>query len=55
MLIEDLDDEREAVEVAERIGALFTRPFVLSGIEHFVTASVGIAIAREAATSGPRP
>ena len=47
VLVEDLNDEREAVEVAERIGALFTRPFVLSGIEHFVTASVGIAIARE--------
>jgi diguanylate cyclase (GGDEF)-like protein/PAS domain S-box-containing protein len=52
ILVEDLDDEREAVEVAERIGALFTRPFVLSGIEHFVTASVGIAIARE---PGVRP
>ena len=52
VLVEDLSDEREAVEVAERIGALFTRPFVLSGIEHFVTVSVGIAIAREA---GERP
>jgi predicted signal transduction protein with EAL and GGDEF domain len=52
VLIEDLDDEREAIEVAQRIGALFTRPFVLSGIEHFVTVSVGIAIARE---SGERP
>jgi diguanylate cyclase (GGDEF)-like protein len=52
VLIEDLSDEREAVEVAERIGALFTRPFVLSGIEHFVTVSVGIALAREA---GERP
>jgi Amt family ammonium transporter len=52
VLIEDLDDEREAIEVAERIGALFTRPFVLSGIEHFVTVSVGIAIARE---PGERP
>jgi diguanylate cyclase (GGDEF)-like protein/PAS domain S-box-containing protein len=52
VLIEDLSDEREAIEVAERIGALFTRPFVLSGIEHFVTVSVGIALAREA---GERP
>ena len=52
VLIEDLADEREAVEVAERIGALFTRPFVLAGIEHFVTVSVGIALAREA---GERP
>ncbi len=52
VLIEDLADEREAIEVAQRIGALFTRPFVLSGIEHFVTVSVGIAIARE---PGQRP
>jgi diguanylate cyclase (GGDEF)-like protein len=52
VLVEDLADEREAVEVAERIGALFTRPFVLSGIEHFVTVSVGIAIARK---PGERP
>ncbi len=52
ILIEDLTSEREAVEVAERIGALFTRPFVLSGIEHFVTVSVGIALAHEA---GERP
>ena len=52
VLIEDLGNEREAIEVAERIGASFTRPFVLSGIEHFVTASVGIALAREA---GERP
>ncbi len=52
VLIEDLADEREAVEVAERIGASFTRPFVLSGIEHFVTASIGIALGREA---GVRP
>ena len=47
-----MTDEREAVEVAERIGASFTRPFVLSGIEHFVTASIGIALGREA---GVRP
>jgi diguanylate cyclase (GGDEF)-like protein/PAS domain S-box-containing protein len=52
ILIEDLSDEREAIDVAERIGALFTRPFVLAGIEHFVTVSVGIALARE---SGERP
>ena len=52
VLVEDLADEREAVHVAERIGASFTRPFVLSGIEHFVTASIGIALAREA---GVRP
>ena len=45
VLLEDLDDEHQATEAAERIGAAFTRPFVLAGSEHFVTASVGIAFA----------
>ena len=43
ILLEGLDDEREAITVCERIGAAFTRPFVLAGDEHFITASIGIA------------
>jgi EAL domain-containing protein (putative c-di-GMP-specific phosphodiesterase class I) len=31
--------------MAERIAGMFARPFVLDGHEHFVTASVGIAVA----------
>ena len=31
--------------MAERIAGVFTRPFVLDGNEHFVTASIGIALA----------
>jgi diguanylate cyclase (GGDEF)-like protein/PAS domain S-box-containing protein len=46
ILLEDIAGEQDAVEMAERIAATFTRPFVLAGNEHFVTASVGIAIAR---------
>jgi diguanylate cyclase (GGDEF)-like protein/PAS domain S-box-containing protein len=45
VLIEDLADERDAITVAENISAAFTRPFVLNGVEHFVTASIGIALA----------
>ena len=45
-------------DVAERIAAAFARPFVLGGSEHFVTASVGIAIAgggrRRARGADPR-
>ncbi len=46
ILLEDIAGEQDAIEMAERIAATFTRPFVLAGNEHFVTASVGIAIAR---------
>ena len=47
ILIEDMTDERDAVSVAEHIGAVFTRPFVLKGVEHFLTASIGIAVAHD--------
>ena len=46
ILLEDISGEREAVETAERIAAVFTRPFVLAGSEHFVTTSIGIALAQ---------
>jgi diguanylate cyclase (GGDEF)-like protein/PAS domain S-box-containing protein len=46
ILLEDIASERDAIESAERIAAIFARPFVLSGSEHFVTTSIGIALAR---------
>jgi diguanylate cyclase (GGDEF)-like protein/PAS domain S-box-containing protein len=46
ILLEDIVSERDAIETAERIAAIFARPFVLSGSEHFVTTSIGIALAR---------
>ncbi len=46
VLVEHLADEREAIAIADRVAAAFDRPFSLGGIEHFVTASVGIAVAR---------
>ena len=45
ILLEDIADEHDAIEMAERIAAVFTRPFVLAGSEHFVTTSIGIALA----------
>jgi diguanylate cyclase (GGDEF)-like protein/PAS domain S-box-containing protein len=45
ILIDEVDDERDAIRVTERIQAAFTRPFVLNHVEHFVSASVGIALA----------
>jgi diguanylate cyclase (GGDEF)-like protein/PAS domain S-box-containing protein len=46
ILLEEISGEREAIAMAERFAAIFTRPFVLGGNEHFVTASIGIALAR---------
>ncbi len=46
ILLEDISDVRGATGMAERIGSVFTRPFVLAGREHFVTASIGIAFAQ---------
>jgi diguanylate cyclase (GGDEF)-like protein/PAS domain S-box-containing protein len=46
ILLEDVSGDREAVETAQRIAAVFTRPFVLAGREHFVTTSIGIVVAR---------
>ena len=45
VLLEDISGTRDAVLVAERIGAAFDVPFRLAGGEHFAKASLGIAIA----------
>jgi diguanylate cyclase (GGDEF)-like protein/PAS domain S-box-containing protein len=47
LLVEDLQDERGAIAIAEHLAAAFVRPFVLRGVDHFVTASIGIALAHD--------
>ncbi len=44
VLAEDIGNERGATRIAERIAEALARPFVLREREHFVSASVGIAI-----------
>ena len=44
ILLEELDDVTDAVIVAERVAAALEPAFVLQGGEHFVSASVGIAV-----------
>jgi diguanylate cyclase (GGDEF)-like protein len=44
VLAEDIGNERGATRIAERIAETLSRPFVLREREHFVSASVGIAI-----------
>jgi diguanylate cyclase (GGDEF)-like protein/PAS domain S-box-containing protein len=46
ILVDRLADEEEAVAIADRVAAAFAQPFSIDGVEHFVTASVGIAVAR---------
>jgi diguanylate cyclase (GGDEF)-like protein/PAS domain S-box-containing protein len=45
ILLEDIAGEQDAIDMAERIAGIFTRPFVLDGDEHFITTSIGIALA----------
>ena len=44
ILIEDVYSERDSTRVAERIAAELSRPFIVGGRDHFVTATIGIAI-----------
>lgn len=48
ILCEDLDDERQAVAIAERAAAAIGAPMTLEGHEMFLSSSVGIALATDA-------
>jgi diguanylate cyclase (GGDEF)-like protein/PAS domain S-box-containing protein len=45
VVVSSVADEDAALQVAERIGECLESPFVLDGVEHFVSASIGIAVA----------
>ena len=47
ILIDRLADEGEALAIADRVAAAFDHPFTIDGVEHFVTASIGVAVARQ--------
>jgi diguanylate cyclase (GGDEF)-like protein/PAS domain S-box-containing protein len=46
ILVDHLADEDEALAIADRVADAFAKPFLIGGAEHFVSASVGIAIAQ---------
>jgi diguanylate cyclase (GGDEF)-like protein/PAS domain S-box-containing protein len=46
ILVDRLADEDEAVAIADRVSAAFSDPYSVGGAEHFITASLGIAVAR---------
>jgi diguanylate cyclase (GGDEF)-like protein/PAS domain S-box-containing protein len=45
VLIDRLADEGEAMTIADRVAAAFAQPFAIDGVEHFVSASIGVAVA----------
>jgi diguanylate cyclase (GGDEF)-like protein/PAS domain S-box-containing protein len=45
LLLEEVSNERGAIAMAQRLATVLARPFELEASEHFVTASVGIALA----------
>ncbi len=46
ILVDRLTDEDEALAIADRVAGAFTEPYSMGGADHFVTASIGIAVAR---------
>jgi diguanylate cyclase (GGDEF)-like protein/PAS domain S-box-containing protein len=46
ILVDRLTDEDEAVAIADRVAGAFSESYSMGGADHFVTASIGIAIAR---------
>ncbi len=44
ILVPDADSIRDVTRVAERVAGALSSPFVLRGREHYVTASIGIAV-----------
>jgi diguanylate cyclase (GGDEF)-like protein/PAS domain S-box-containing protein len=46
ILVDRLADQDEAVAIADRVAGAFSEPYSVGGADHFVTASIGIAIAR---------
>ncbi len=48
VLVDRLADEDEAMAIADRVADAFTEPYSMGGADHFVTASIGVAVARPA-------
>ena len=46
ILVDRLTDEDEALAIADRVADAFSEPYPMGGADHFVTASIGIAVAR---------
>ena len=49
ILVERLEDDEEAVAIADRVAAAFAEPYSMGGAEHFISSSIGVAVARPSA------
>jgi diguanylate cyclase (GGDEF)-like protein/PAS domain S-box-containing protein len=55
ILVDRLADEDEAVAIAGRVSTAFVEPFPIGGVDHSITASIGIAVARPSAREPADP
>jgi len=55
ILVDRLADEDEAVAIADRVASAFAEPYEMGGAEHFITASLGIAVARPTSSEPADP
>jgi diguanylate cyclase (GGDEF)-like protein/PAS domain S-box-containing protein len=46
ILTDRLADEGEALAIADRVSAAFAQPFTIDGADHFVSASIGVAVSK---------
>jgi diguanylate cyclase (GGDEF)-like protein/PAS domain S-box-containing protein len=46
ILVDRLADEDEAIAIADRVSSAFSEPFPIDGTDHFITASLGVAVDR---------
>jgi len=46
ILVDRLADEDEALTIADRVAGAFSESYSMGGADHFVTASIGVAVAR---------
>jgi len=46
ILVDRLADEEEAAAIADRVAGAFAEPYLMGAADHFVSASIGIAVAR---------
>jgi diguanylate cyclase (GGDEF)-like protein/PAS domain S-box-containing protein len=55
ILIDRLADEEEAVAIADRVAGAFSEPYSMGDGDHFLTASIGIAVTRAVGREPPDP
>src|SRR5262249_25510364 len=55
VLVDRLADEEEAIAIANRVSSVFDEPFSMGGADHFISASLGIAVSRPSSREPVEP